>query len=283
MFPRFLAFSAIGIAALGSLFNQQLSKLASNLTSDYRRVLRNPIQPSHSAGSAPLWLERLLRFLVSILGVGVVAIALTAPDSYFQLVAEDGIIESASAILWFSGALAALVSILIAMRRWNENKVRIGLLLALFGFMIVCGGEEISWGQRLLHFDPPEALKSINKQEEMTLHNIGSISIFSNAFFLVAVGFLIGIPFIERKYPDISKYLRHYNISTLGGSAARILLVGLLIWLVIGIRFGTLGFHPFSLWGYYTQMDDEIFEFLAAYAFMAFAVLNIPWKISGDG
>ncbi len=35
----------------------------------------------------------------------------------------------------------------------------------------MCFGEEISWGQRILEFDTPEALQSVNVQNEVNLHN----------------------------------------------------------------------------------------------------------------
>ena len=68
--------------------------------------------------------------------------------------------------------------------------------------------------------------------------------------------------------------MRYHDLPILRLSVTHVFLIGLLVWVVIGIRFGTLGFHPFSLRGYYTQMDDEIFEFFAAYSFFAFCALD---------
>ncbi len=68
---------------------------------------------------------------------------------------------------------------------------------------------------------------------------------------------------------DITAF--QYSIRLPGASY----LIGLLTWIIIGVRFGTLGFHPFSLWGYYTQMDDEIFELFAAYSFFSFSFLDL--------
>jgi hypothetical protein len=52
------------------------------------------------------------------------------------------------------------------------------------------------------------------------------------------------------------------------------------VWVFLGVRFGTLGFHPFSLWDHYTQMDDEMFEFGAAYAFVSLSVCDLTRRIS---
>ncbi len=37
-----------------------------------------------------------------------------------------------------------------------------------------------------------------------------------------------------------------------------------------------MSFHPFSFYAqkYYTQMDDEIFEFFAAYSFFVFSIMS---------
>jgi len=44
------------------------------------------------------------------------------------------------------------------------------LLLVILFF--VGFGEEISWGQRILNFETPEALKQVNLQNETNIHNI---------------------------------------------------------------------------------------------------------------
>jgi hypothetical protein len=44
------------------------------------------------------------------------------------------------------------------------------LILAIV--MFIGGGEEISWGQRILGFGTPESLEKINVQHEFTFHNI---------------------------------------------------------------------------------------------------------------
>ena len=113
-------------------------------------------------------------------------------------------------------------------------------------------------------------------QNETNLHNIGSISVFSNVFFLLNVAFFLLLPFLAEKYTALRNYLRYYRLSTPCRSVTCVFIVALFIWVIIGIRFGTLGFHPFSILQqqYYTQMDDEIFEFLAAYSFLSFTVMN---------
>ena len=43
----------------------------------------------------------------------------------------------------------------------------------MLGIVFFVGlGEEISWGQRILNIETPEAIKEINAQGELTIHNL---------------------------------------------------------------------------------------------------------------
>lgn len=45
-------------------------------------------------------------------------------------------------------------------------------LIVMGSFLLVCAGEEISWGQRILGFETPLPISEINDQKEFNLHNI---------------------------------------------------------------------------------------------------------------
>lgn len=81
---------------------------------------------------------------------------------------EDGPAENASAIVY---VIASMVLAFALVRRRAFN-VWI-LLLALLFFLVA--GEEISWGQRIVGAETPDALKSANVQGELNLHNIEGI------------------------------------------------------------------------------------------------------------
>lgn len=200
--------------------------------------------------------------LALVAALGFVAAALWSPPFYRNLIAEDGVVEANSSLFWFLAAFE--------MARWGwQNRAARGvwpIALTLMVAFVVCGGEEISWGQRIFGFPMPDALGAINKQDETNLHNIGSTSVFSNVFFVLSALFFL--------LPLVPKIRARFGIFQLvDAGATRIFGIGLLVWIFIGARFGTLGFSPLSLWGYYTQMDDEIFELFAAYSFCAFAWL----------
>ena len=203
-----------------------------------------------------------LMTLAIFMALGFLVAAIWNPSFYQNLIAEDGVVEANSSFFWFLAALG--------MAHWSwKNRAARGVLpvaLVLLGAFVACGGEEISWGQRIFGFATPDALGAVNKQNETNLHNIGSISVFSNVFFLASALFFL--------LPLVPKFRACWQVlQWVHPDATRIFLVGLGVWMVIGLRFGTLGFSPLSLWGHYTQMDDEIYEFFAAFAFCAFAWL----------
>lgn len=206
-----------------------------------------------------------------VIGAVVIGIAALNVDAYSKLIDEDGIIENASATLWLLAAIAGTLALFTQKRRLTASRIVLGLLLVFF---VLCGGEEISWGQRILGFQGPQQLVALNKQHETNLHNIGSISVFSNVFFVLTLIFFLGLPWLAGQSNMRSKGWWQ-SLPKVSSDARRIYLIGFLVWVIIGIRFGTLGFHPYSLWGYYTQMDDEIFEFYTAYSFFAFSVLDL--------
>ena len=88
---------------------------------------------------------------------------------------EDGILESLTAIGF------ALASIFVAkyiireakkgISKRNQRLFFLAHLGVAFLFLIIFM-EEISWGQRIFHWDTPCALKSINWQKETNIHNI---------------------------------------------------------------------------------------------------------------
>ena len=93
-------------------------------------------------------------------------------------------------------AVAGGVGLLLA-RRCRERGLpaTVWLFHLLFAAaLLVVAMEEIAWGQKFLSFSTPAALEEINRQSELTLHNIGPLQGRSELFRL-AFGFggLLGI------------------------------------------------------------------------------------------
>lgn len=191
---------------------------------------------------------------------------------YRRLIVEDGFIEYGSSLLWFFSSLSLAIYYFknygLTIKKRSLYFLSMSILFFVFCF------EEISWGQRIFSIETPEFLSKINVQNEITLHNIGHISIFSNLFFIGNIVFFYFLNSLKSKVSFL-----HENIDIILPSSNTIIIftISLSVWLLIGIRFGTLGFHPYSFYAenYYNQMDDEIFEFLSAFSFFFYSFFDV--------
>jgi hypothetical protein len=131
-------------------------------------------------------------------------------SSVFEILyLEDGIFESLTPILAF---IAALLLILPALRSWDESRkgnlplypsiIYLVLIIAFFLYAM----EEISWGQRIIGWETPEAFAG-NVQDETNIHN------FFNIYFLSAYKFLIlfPIPVIVSIWLEFKQYALCFN------------------------------------------------------------------------
>lgn len=88
------------------------------------------------------------------------------------LIQDDHVVEYLQFFLLLGTAYASFI-----IAKYWQQKERI-LAILFFLASIVCffaAGEEISWGQRLLGINTPEYIAETNTQDEITLHNYGSI------------------------------------------------------------------------------------------------------------
>jgi hypothetical protein len=97
-------------------------------------------------------------------------------DTLAWLGEEDGPIENAGALCFL---LAGILFLLTARqtsglhRQCGANHIESPLTLYGLGvLLLVCFGEEISWGHRLFHYSVPAWLEAINQQGEWNLHNL---------------------------------------------------------------------------------------------------------------
>ena len=175
------------------------------------------------------------------------------------LCAEDGLVESLTAMFYFA---AAAVFVAANKRHGFRNVWFWGYALLFF----LIGGEEISWGQRIIGIATPEALAEINVQGEANFHNIegihGSIRMLG---LLVIMGICYAAPLTNqfiRPLRNLFAKLRHpiFPLWATGIVTASILLMAV-------PRF-FLGGEIFEL--------DELGEFCLGIAFLIFAdsVLN---------
>ena len=275
VFFRTVAFGSILLTGLCWIFKRQIIGFLTVIEANYEAVVAGADSAACGSFDGRSALDMLLRLTALVAGGVLAWYALSDRGYYLLLIREDNIVETTSTLLWFAATAVILVSLLTGLRQGVSKTFYI--LLALFFF--VCGGEEISWGQRLFEIDTPELLRDINVQEEITLHNIGSISLFSNAFFLISLVFFLLVPWLQRRLQGFTVYLAYFGLPGVRRGATAVYLIGLVVWLIVGIRYGTLGFHPFTLWDYYEQLDDELFEMMVAFSYFSFAALDLEGRL----
>jgi hypothetical protein len=108
-----------------------------------------------------------IAFTFFVLAMGNDVIAATVP--------EDHYFEIAGSLALFAASFLFLYGFRVARRSrpktWSTViKQLVYLALALLFFF--GAGEEISWGQRLVGFETPEAVVEVNQQEEFNAHNL---------------------------------------------------------------------------------------------------------------
>lgn len=106
------------------------------------------------------------------------------PDLLAYLHGEDRYSENAGAFFLLLTGVLLLLSAFHLRRRGKEDTEFVWwqfLMVLLAGIVFIIGfGEEISWGQRIFQVQTPEAIKEVNRQNEMNLHNFDT-RIFNNA------------------------------------------------------------------------------------------------------
>lgn len=232
-----------------------------------------PLLRSEKAGSV----ERLLTALFLILCAVLVGIALAAPDSFVRLFREDGAFENATAICYFASAIAC---ILLAARARGHAFLRVWLACLALLFIVV-GGEEISWGQRLFGFGTPEGLAAINVQEEFTLHNIYSISLFTYPALATTAMLLLVAPLLRARSAEGRRILDAFEFPVAPRASAILYGVMIAAYFAVGLRLGTPTPLPISYSQYVPHFDDEMMEFLVAALFTVFALSN--WRLRLPG
>ena len=88
----------------------------------------------------------------------------------------------------------------------------------------------------------------------------------------------LGVVIFYKRSLEFKRFALNIGAPYLGLRLAYAFSIGLVVWLVIGIHMGTLGSHPFSWKGYYTQADDEILEFFAPMTYFYWSLLDLRWK-----
>ncbi len=149
-------------------------------------------------------------FWIPLVGAAVIVLARLDKEVYRFLLQEDGVIEWAQFACFVAAAVAAAGVARFRFRaghRW-QAVLFTGLALA----MLLATGEEVSWGQRIVGLETPEVFRASNKQQEISLHNIGSTLTVLKVVMMLggglgAGGYLINKRVQLQRYVDQADYL----------------------------------------------------------------------------
>ena len=125
-----------------------------------------------------------LKWVSIVLAIGSTASALTLAfldEKLFRTVhSEDAWVEwTGVAALLLAGLLGLAWFIGLRLKTGQWRLKRHWFYLFAFVFGVLCAGEEISYGQRLLGFETSEFFNSFNAQKEVNVHNVVQEVVFN--------------------------------------------------------------------------------------------------------
>ncbi|SKB88840.1 hypothetical protein [Daejeonella lutea] len=87
---------------------------------------------------------------------------------YRYIIKEDSIVEWLTFAFLFA---AGILSLIVAIRIKHTHQYLHWFFILFFGFNILAGLEEISWGQRVFHVETTGVFHEYSDQNEINLHN----------------------------------------------------------------------------------------------------------------
>lgn len=164
------------------------------------------------------------------------AVSRDAFAAYFGL--EDSPVETLTAVMLFAAGSVLIVRSLAMHGSWRLYAIALGVLYG--AVYIWAGGEEISWGQRILGFESPEYFAQNNDQGEFTMHNlvIGGVkldeSLFGPILSLVILTYLVVLPVMWRRWNWVKRLASVLSIPVPGRHHAVYALAATLIIPLLG-------------------------------------------------
>ncbi|KPP89771.1 hypothetical protein SAMN04515621_2920 [Erythrobacter sp. HL-111] len=275
LFGQAVIWSAVIGVSVSWLARRRLAALARRLSVQLEARQATPLARRARAGRG----ERAAGVLFALGGAALTALALVDATTFTGLFVEDGPFEYGSALLYLFAAWACL---LLAVRARGGGRGRLALwLVGLAAMFVFVGGEEISWGQRIVGFGTPDALAAVNVQGEFTLHNVWSNSLFVYPGLAVTAVLLFVLPLVHRHVPTMRRLLDALEFPVAPPLAAGLYAFAVACYAVTGLALGTPTPLPINWSDHLPHYDDELLEFLIAALFAIQA--GSLWRIALPG
>ncbi|MFC1864154.1 hypothetical protein ACFL1Z_09420 [Thermodesulfobacteriota bacterium] len=113
----------------------------------------------------------LVIWILLAINIGWIILALLNRELAVRLTLDDGIIQWAQFIFLLLTAFYCLRIVLGYRIFYGDKLIKYGFF-ALFALTLVVAFEEISWGQRIFNIRTPDAIKTLNIQNEINFHNL---------------------------------------------------------------------------------------------------------------
>ncbi len=139
---------------------------------------------------------------------------LSPVSSHHELMKEDSLFETVSALLWLCSSCICFYLFLTVRQEcclFPEKPRRNIFFLFLAAVFFFGFGEELSWGQRIFGVETPEPLKLINDQGETNLHNLSGFQL-ERLFSLFWFSYAFVLPLICRFSTWLSSSLCRINL-----------------------------------------------------------------------
>jgi|GEM_PF-4898072 len=155
----------------------------------------------------------ILFLIIAAIFIGITFLPLFASESILDLFArEDGVFENLTSLYLF------VIALLFGVAFFYVRTASLLLKLSYAGLALLFflgAGEEISWGERIFHWEDHNFIRGVNVQGELTLHNLkyfqGEESIIpvsaSQLFVIFAFIFAVLIPLACTISPRINEFV----------------------------------------------------------------------------
>jgi len=160
--------------------------------------------------------RKIMPLGILLINSWIVSLLFLDPILFSGLAREDVLIEPLSALFFFVGSTVLLrQAYKLYSQKISYQLLTMGILCCLVIVYFVIAMEEVSWFQRVVEFETPDAFTT-NLQGEFNLHNFAT-KIFENAFYTGGFLWLIGLPFLKltSSFPLRLKILERFVAGTL--------------------------------------------------------------------